>query len=89
MKKIPPFFSLINEYRKKIKSVITTSRYSNKLNEIVIKQSHNPLFYQGNVVEAAKILTKQITETIDTDRCSLWLYNGDKTSIICKQLYSA
>jgi PAS domain S-box-containing protein len=84
---IPPFFSLINEYRKKIKSVITTSRYSNKLNEIVIKQSHNPLFYQGNVVEAAKILTKQITETIDTDRCSLWLYNGDKTSIICKQLY--
>lgn len=84
---VPPFFSLINEYRKKIKSVITTSRYSNKLNEIVIKQSHNPLFYQGNVVEAAKILTKQITETIDTDRCSLWLYNGDRTSIICKQLY--
>ncbi len=84
---VSPFFSLISEYRKKIKAVVTTSRYSNKLNEIVIQQSHNPLFYQGNVVEAAKVLTKQITKTIDTDRCSLWLYNEDKTSIVCKQLY--
>ena len=82
-----PFFSLISEYRKKIKAVVTSGRYSNKLNEIVIQQSHNPLFYQGNVVEAAKVLTKQITKTIDTDRCSLWLYNEDKTSIVCKQLY--
>ena len=83
----PPFFLLTQEYSRKLKSVVGTTRYSNKLNEIVIQQSHNPLFYQGNVVEAAKVLTKQITRTIDTDRCSLWLYNEDKTSIICKQLY--
>ena len=25
--------------------------------------------------------------TIDADRCSIWLYNKDKTSIICQQLY--
>jgi len=61
--------------------------YTKKLNKIIIEQSHNRLFYEGNVSDGAKELTKQVTDSINTDRCSIWLYNHDETSIICQQLY--
>jgi hypothetical protein len=52
--------------------------YTKKLNEVLISQSHNPLFYEGNTTEGAKVLTKEVTESINADRCSIWLYNEDK-----------
>ena len=61
--------------------------YTKKLNEVLITQSHNPLFYEGNTTEGAKALTKEVTESIKADRCSIWLYNEDKSEIICEQLY--
>jgi PAS domain S-box-containing protein len=83
-----PFFSiLVKEYSKKLKHNIKLTQYSKKLNKVLISQSHNSLFYQGNVKDGAKTLTKEVTESINTDRCSIWLYNSDKTSIICQQLY--
>lgn len=84
---LPIILYLINDYTKKIKLVLKTDSYSTKLNETLISQSYNPLFYQGKVLEGAKILTKQVTDVLDTDRCSIWLYNDDKSSIICQQLY--
>jgi PAS domain S-box-containing protein len=63
------------------------SNYTKKLNEVLISQSHNPLFYEGNTTEGAKVLTKEVTESINTDRCSIWLYNEDKSEIICEQLH--
>jgi hypothetical protein len=53
----------------------------------LISQTHNPLFYQGNIGDGGKALTKEVTDSINSDRCSLWLYNKDKTSIVCEQLY--
>jgi len=53
----------------------------------LILHSRNPLFQEGKVKEGSKILTKQITHSLDVDRASIWLYNSDKTSIICQQLY--
>ena len=83
-----PFFSiLVKEYSKKLKHNIKLTQYSKKLNKVLISQSHNSLFYQGNIKDGAKTLTKEVTESIDADRCSIWLYNSDKTSIICQQLY--
>jgi PAS domain S-box-containing protein len=61
--------------------------YTKKLNKVLISQSHNPLFYEGNTTEGAKVLTKEVTESINADRCSIWLYNEDKSEIICEQLY--
>ena len=61
--------------------------YTKKLNEVLISQSHNPLFYEGNTTEGAKVLTKEVTESINADRCSIWLYNEDKSEIICEQLH--
>ena len=77
----------IYEYIKKNKQINENSKYSKKLNDVLISQSHNPLFYDGDVNNGSKILTKEVAETINADRCSIWLYNKDKTSIICQQLY--
>lgn len=84
---IPIILYFVSDYTKKIKLVLKTEGYSTKLNETLITQSYNPLFYQGKVLEGGKVLTKQVTEVLNTDRCSIWLYSNDKSSIICQQLY--
>ena len=63
------------------------SKYSKLLTSTLIKQNVNPVFYTGNVEKGAKLLTKKVADTLKTDRCSIWLYNTDKTSIICDKLY--
>jgi len=84
---IPFFAVVVLEYLKKNKEGKKHSNYIKKLNETLISQSHNPLFYEGNTTEGAKVLTKEGTESISADRCSIWLYNEDKSAIICEQLY--
>jgi PAS domain S-box-containing protein len=61
--------------------------YYDVLTRTLISQSRNPLFQEGKVNEGAKILTKQVVDSINADRASIWLYGPDKTSIICQQLY--
>ena len=83
-----PFFAVVViEYIKRNKKGKEQSKHVKKLNETLISQSHNPLFYEGNTSEGAKVLTKEVIESINADRCSIWLYNKDKSSIICEQLY--
>lgn len=61
---------------------------SNKsLNKVLIKQFNNHFFYEGKVTEGAKELTKEVSNSLGTDRCSIWLYNSDRSSIICQELY--
>lgn len=82
--------SIVTTIKNKVLSLINskdTLCYSERLNKVLISQTHNPLFYQGNVSDGGKSLTKEVTNAINTDRCSIWLYNKDKTSIICEQLY--
>jgi PAS domain S-box-containing protein len=57
------------------------------LMKALILHSRNPLFQEGKIKEGSKILTKQITHSLDVDRASIWLYTDDKKSIICQQLY--
>lgn len=61
--------------------------YSKELNKVLISQSQNALFYQGDVKEGAKLLTKKVADALKADRCSIWLYNKNKSAIICQQLY--
>lgn len=84
---IPFLIVVILEYVKNNKKGKYQNIYIKKLNKVLINQTHNKLFYEGNVSEGAKVLTKEVTKSIESDRCSIWLYNGDKTSIICQQLY--
>ena len=84
---IPFFSAFIYQYIKKNKISKEQKEYIKKLNETLISQSQNPLFYEGNISEGAKELTREVTESINADRCSIWLYNEDRTSIVCQQLY--
>lgn len=84
---VPFFLVVVLEFIKKSKEVQKKNNYLNKLNDVIISQSHNTLFYEGNISDGGKLLTKEVTESINADRCSIWLYNKDKTSIICQQLY--
>jgi len=61
--------------------------YTKSLVNTLVTQSHNELFYQGNVAEGAKVLTKEVVHSVHANRCSIWMYNHDKTSIVCEQLY--
>ena len=83
-----PFISVFFiEYFKKNKKGKEKSEYTKKLNETLISLSQIPLFYEGNINEGAKELTKEVTYSLNTDRCSIWLYNKDRSSIICQQLF--
>ena len=85
---VPFFMVVVNEFLKKSKQEKINNDYMRKLNDVLISQTHNELFYEGNLNEGAKELTKEVTETIDVDRCSVWLYKDDKKqSLICEQLY--
>lgn len=84
---VPLFSIVVREFIIKNKRSIKLNIYSKKLNDVLVKQSHNRLFYSRNLSEAAKELTKEVTQSINVERCSVWLYNRDKTSIVCQQLY--
>lgn len=84
---VPFFLIVVLEFIKKSKLVQRKNNYLNKLNDVIISQSHNTLFYEGNISEGGKLLTKEVTDSINADRCSIWMYNIDKTSIMCQQLY--
>jgi PAS domain S-box-containing protein len=84
---VPVFGVFVKEYLKKNKEDAKQGVYLKKLNNVLISQSHNSLFYEGDVSNGAKALVKEVTDSISTDRCSIWLYNEDKSAILCEQLY--
>jgi PAS domain S-box-containing protein len=62
--------------------------YQDKLNETLLAQSQNELFYIGDISGGAQVLVKQIIEATDSDLASVWLYNNERNCIILQQLYS-
>lgn len=61
--------------------------YSEILTEVLVHQSSNELFYRGNIVEGAKLVVKEVVDSVSADRTSIWLFNEDRDSIILQQLY--
>jgi K+-sensing histidine kinase KdpD len=80
-------FFLFRETVLENKKNLFIRKYLQKLNGVLISQSRNPLFYEGEIVEGAKTLTKEVAEVTQIDRVSLWLFNDDKDELICQQLY--
>lgn len=78
---------MVRDYINKAKEIKKSKEYREKLIKVLIDQSQNTLFYEGNVDLIAKDLTKKVAFSIKADRCSIWLFNHDKSSIICEQLY--
>ena len=77
---IPSYFiakTFLNKRREEKKKL----DYNKKLSDSLIRQSHNEIFFSGNVEAGSAILSKEVSDTIESDRCSFWLYNNDHTSI--------
>jgi len=73
-------FNLYTKYKRE-------SSYGSKLDDVIIFQSKNSLFYEGSTDDAAKALTREVVNSMGVDRCSVWLYKEDRTSIICQELF--
>jgi len=87
---VPVFGGMAREYMANAKLIKKEKEYKEKLSRVLIGQSHNPLFYEGNTSQGAKELTESVADSIDADRCSIWLYEDNKkNSIYCEQLYLA
>ena len=82
-----PFSYMGVEFSNRLKSARKSNKAMSKMNKVFIEQAHSPLYYQGDIINGAKTLTKEIAKTLGADRCSIWLYNKDNTSIECEQLY--
>lgn len=59
------------------------SSQNDKLSEL----ARNEGLIQGNAKAAVKAFTEAATSTLGIDRVSVWLYNSDRTSIVCFDLY--
>lgn len=62
--------------------------YQDKLNEVLLVQSQNELFYIGDISGGAQVLVRQIIDAMDSDVASVWLYETERDSIVLQQLYS-
>jgi PAS domain S-box-containing protein len=83
----PIIGTFLYEHIRKNRAILIENIYSKKLDDVLNSQANNVLFYDGNVTEGAKVLTKEVSETINADRCSIWLFDKERTSITCQQLY--
>lgn len=61
--------------------------YCQKLSSALVKHSINELFYNGNVETGSMIITKEVVDSLGSDRASVWTYNSCGDGIICDQIY--
>lgn len=63
------------------------ANYTKSLNSTLIEASHNTLLYEGNLIDGSKILTRNVSDSLKVDRCSIWMYDKYQTTIECEQMY--
>lgn len=83
---VPTFF-ITKDFINKSKEEKVKLRYSKKLSDSLTRQANNEIFLSGNINEASINICKEVVNTIGADRCSFWIYNKEKSSIICQNLY--
>jgi hypothetical protein len=84
---LPFLIYIFYDQMKRSLDTIRSIQYSGLLNELLVSLSRNSHFYDGNLSDGSKILTSEVSKKMRVDRCSIWLYNKKKTSLICHQLY--
>jgi transcriptional regulator with GAF, ATPase, and Fis domain len=84
---LPFLFFIMYDQMKHVISTIRAVQYSALLNELLVTLSRNSHFYEGNLSDGSKTLTSEVSKKMRVDRCSIWLYNKKRTSLICHQLY--
>lgn len=61
--------------------------YCQRLSSILVENSINDLFYSGNISEGSMIITKEVVNSLKSDRASIWLYNQEESAILCDRIY--
>lgn len=84
---LPSFIMIVKKYTTKSKEYEYISDYLTRLGNTLVEQSQDHLFYTGDIEKCSKQLTKSSSIALNSGRCSIWLYNESKNSIICEQLY--
>lgn len=58
-----------------------------KQNSVLADLSQSDLLVQGNFEQAVKLFVKAISDTLNIDRVSIWLFNSDRSQLTCSGLY--
>lgn len=74
--------------RKKAEDALRRSEVFLKKQNFVLRElSRSKSLVSGNTKEAFEEITKSAAETLNAERVSIWLFNPDKSEIICSNLY--
>ncbi|MBE9126744.1 MULTISPECIES: PAS domain-containing protein [unclassified Coleofasciculus] len=49
--------------------------------------AHCQAIYNGELSVALQEITETVAQTLEVERCSIWLYNSDRSSLCCIDLY--
>lgn len=82
-----PGFIIIKDFLDRKRKAKEKASYIEKLSNVQIEQSKNEVFFSGNLITGSRILAKSVSEALESDRCSIWLYNQERDSIVLQQLY--
>ena len=58
-----------------------------RLNNTIVAQADNDVFYEGDVINGAKSLIKGIADTLSVDSSSVWVYLDTKDAIVMPAEY--
>lgn len=84
---LPFFYRMVRDHLRRAKEAEGLNKYTDRINITLINQSHNPAFYEGDLVQCATLLTKDVTEVLDVDRCGIWLYYEQSKSLELDMMY--
>lgn len=84
---IPIIYGIYADIVRKNREIKATRDYYIKLNEMIVEQSNNDVFFDGDTQAGAKSLIRGIAEPIGVDRVSIWLYDDDKTLMTLQYMY--
>jgi PAS domain S-box-containing protein len=84
---IIPLVVLLAENIKTKNQINEIHNYTRRLTSILVEQTDNESFYNGDLEKTSTVLTKKVATALEVERCSIWLYTEKRKSISCEKLY--
>ncbi|MGR9087048.1 MAG: ATP-binding protein [Gammaproteobacteria bacterium] len=77
----------LERHRRELKSLQESKERLKRQSRALSRLTRNNSINAGDFDETMKILTETTAETLQVDRASIWLFNHDRTSLYCADLY--
>lgn len=84
---VPIFCYLMRELVARSNEIKKSRDYTSKLNTLLVDQINNDLYYEGDINNAAKILTQSACNGLGIDRAGVWLFDYAKKKMICNEIF--